>query len=343
MALPVSSLSEICTAVADFVRSGLDAVANNIDVSVGIPAEASSTKHLVNLFFYRFEPSGMVLNTTPADPWRLRLHCLITPFAIAENSISSGENDLRLIGEVLRIFHENPVLGSCSINGEEIRLQVIYNPLTEDQVNQIWSTQGDTVYRPSVAYEMSLAPVMPETLNIGDPLVGAVGKSVAFNVTSRYDSFEGTAVSPPVMPLTVDISNPEWVPAICFVYDGTCCKSLSLDMESSGFASFKPEIWLAGDTASEVSIKWERWDSGGWQDSGTPVTATPFSESIDPETIPGVDDSFPLTLTLPSLSSSSESSAQFLLYAVRSVERYSGGPVIEVRSNPLLISLYRSA
>ncbi len=342
MSLPVSSLSAICTAVADFVRSGLDTVTNDIDVSVGIPAEATSTKHLINLFFYKFEPSGFVLNTRPDEPWRIRIHCLITAMGIAENAVSAGENELRLIGEILRVFHENPVLASADIGGEQVRLQVVYNPVSEDQINQIWSTQGDAVYHPSLAYEMSLTPVMPENVWGGDPLVGSIGNEVLPDSDSRYESYVGTLSAPPVMPVSIDTTAPDWAPEICFIHEAACHKSLSFDMESASFSGFKPEIWLAGDTTASVSLIWEKWDSNGWRTVGSTQTALSETTDLNPEDIPASGSSFPIELTLPEIPAASVNSAQYLLYAVRTYEKYDGGQAIEIKSNPLLISLYRS-
>ena len=45
----------------------------------------------------------------------------------------------------------------------------------DEQINQIWSTQGDTVYRPSLVYEITLAPVDPETPAAQPPRVASLG------------------------------------------------------------------------------------------------------------------------------------------------------------------------
>ena len=106
MPLPESSLSTICASITDFVRTGIGAAVNSINVSIGAPAiiAGDDSQHRLNLFFYRFEPSGFDSDVHPNDPWRIRLFCLITAFGIDEDIINAGENDLRLIGEVMRIF-----------------------------------------------------------------------------------------------------------------------------------------------------------------------------------------------------------------------------------------------
>ena len=87
MPLPQSSLSIICASISEFVRTGVQAAANNIAVSIGAPAEMpeSNDQHRLNLFFYRFEPYGFDADIRPDQIWRLRLFCMITSFGIAED------------------------------------------------------------------------------------------------------------------------------------------------------------------------------------------------------------------------------------------------------------------
>jgi uncharacterized protein DUF4255 len=181
MSLPYSSLSRVCRSVADFVGAELEASVNSVRVLIGSPAEAAKdaeTEHRINLFFYRVEPSGFGFGLSPGESWLLRVHCLITAFGAAEGSVSSGENDLRLLGEVIRVFHEKPILPPLDLDGLTVRMQAVFEPLTLDQINHLWATQGDVTYRPSVAYEMSLLPVIPKVLDVAAPQVSAVDVSV---------------------------------------------------------------------------------------------------------------------------------------------------------------------
>ena len=217
MPLPQSSLSIICASISEFVRTGVQAAANNIAVSIGAPAEMpeSNDQHRLNLFFYRFEPYGFDADIRPDQIWRLRLFCMITSFGIAEDDIPAGENDLRMLGEVIRIFHQQPVLAAVAVNGEQVRLQVVLSPITDEQINQVWSTQGDTTYRPSVIYEMALAPVIPSELYIEPPLVGMLGNQAFPDMAQRYAQFSGASLGPKVPYRLVDIGNPQWSPEIC--------------------------------------------------------------------------------------------------------------------------------
>jgi len=344
MALPESSLSVVCSAIYTFVHGGVGAAANSIKVSMGAPAEVSDNdeEHRLNLFFYRFEPGGFEAAVHPNDPWRVRIFCMISAFGADDSAdvggATAGENALRMIGEVIRIFRERPVMDTVTVGSEQVRLQAVFTPATDEQINQIWSTQGDTSYRPSVVYEMALAPIMPATLRVPPSLVGAVGHQARASETARYSAFSGVVQGPPVSSVSVDISNPQWVPHLCWIHDEECAYSLSVD-EADAFTS---QIWLVGDTADSVNLVWEIWDSNGWRSAGAAVAATPFSTEMDPNVVPTGAPGFPLSVTNPVTIPVGETAAQGLLYATRQVTLIPGEPAIEVRSNPLLLSIYRS-
>lgn len=349
MALPETPLSHICAQISAYVRgvNGLNAAANNISVSTGAPADMADgdDQHRVNLFFYRFEPNAFDANVRPDQIWRVRLFCLITVRGIDEDEVPAGENDLRLLGELLRIFRHQPVFDAGSFGGEQILLQVIFSPVTDEQINQIWSTQGDTTYRPSIIYEMALAPVIPAQRYVEPPLVGMLGNQAFSSMAQRHAGFTGDVQGPRVPYRRVDIDNPAWAAEICWVYQSTCTQTLSFDADSSEFASFTPQIWVAGDTGDSVDLVWEVWDTtDGWRDIGTPQTVTPFSDAIDPDNIPAAAPStFPQDITMPVTIPTGLNAAQGLLYATRSLVLVEGQAPVQVRSNPLLINLYRSS
>jgi hypothetical protein len=45
----------------------------------------------------------------------MRLYCLISAFGAPLDNVSAGENELRVLGEVMRLFHESPVLDTSEI------------------------------------------------------------------------------------------------------------------------------------------------------------------------------------------------------------------------------------
>jgi hypothetical protein len=344
MALPHSSLSRVCRAIADFVGTGLDASANSIQVMIGSPASAApataDASHRVNLFFYRIEPSGFFGCDTSGDPWWVRLHCLVTGFGIDEEQVSAGENDLRLLGEVLRLFHETPVLSVLTVEDETFRLQVVLLPLGADDLNHIWSTQGDVVFRPSIAYEMALAPVLPQERRPESPLVGRIGSEVRAAAAARTSPFFGVIVAPPVPRSMVDISRPDWAPFISFVLDdGTCAQSLLFAHGSQDLGDFVPRVWVAGEPGASVTLLWQRWTSSvGWQDQADTASATATDLTLDPD---AAGDAEIVVVPLPG--ELITDGGQAVLWAERNWVRGSDGVTVTVRSNPLLVSVHGGA
>lgn len=185
-----NTLSQMATHIRDFLQQNL----TGVNITVGPPADAQNDNENaspgVNLFFYRYEPSGFYPDTTPNDPFYLHIFCLITAHG-SSNEIptgeaskpSDGELSVRVLGNVMQAFHEHPeqqiiftrpvktvtenpatVGGTlCQAIDEIANIQVIFKTLTLEEINQIWSTQGDTIFRSAIAYEFALVPIHPCT------------------------------------------------------------------------------------------------------------------------------------------------------------------------------------
>ena len=221
-------------------------------------------------------------------------------------------------------------MATLDVNGVPVRLQVVFQALSGDELNHLWSTQGDTAYRPSVAYEIALGPIVPSELGIGSPLVGAIGAETHATMEARYAPFSGTAMPPPVTATTVETRLESWAPRICFVHANACAQSLALAL---GSVPASLAVWVAGETSTSVSLRWEVWDTDGWRQAGPTLDTTPISSGIDPEAIPNsglVDMGLAFT----------DHAGQGVLYAVHTYTRASDLEQAQVRSNPLLVTLF---
>ncbi|MCP4308627.1 MAG: DUF4255 domain-containing protein [bacterium] len=193
MAIPMPSImSEIARHLSELVNT---TVSGRPKVRIGPPADAdpgdSNTEPIINLFIYRVEPSGFYPDASGNDPLYVRLYCLVTAYSSTttipgdngdDTVVSAGEINLRLLGSVMQLFHENPVqrivfqrANPVSGRDEEIRsdLQVVFKSLSSEEINQIWATQADTAYRASLAYELALAPITPWTARSDAAPVGS--------------------------------------------------------------------------------------------------------------------------------------------------------------------------
>jgi len=344
MPLPDSSLSQVCRSIADFVSSKLAAAQNHIQVRIGNPASAAPAQgdsdHRINLFFYRVEPNAFGPAPAPNETWLLRLHCLITSFAVEEDKVSAGENDLRLLGSVLSAFHERPILEPVTIKGGNgspgttVRTQMVFQPLGVDELNHLWATQGDTAYRPSVAYEIALVPILPKSPRVGGPLVGAVGFAVRSDAAGRHEPFGGRAAPPPVEAREVDSGLEDWAPRVCFVAGGACAESVAFAVGSPALAAFAPRVWVAGADGAAVRLLWEIWDAqAGWRPAAAAVDTVASGPRLDPDRAA----SAPTTaVTLPF----ADHAGQAVLYAERTYRRAADGAQVSLRSNPLLVNLF---
>jgi len=278
--------------------------------------DEDKSQHSLNLFFYRIEPGSFLSGGSNLDPIYIKMHCLITALGADDNGVvkvSAGENDLRLIGGVVASFHSQPFMMLQDDEGNDVaQLQLVMIPLSLEELNHIWSTQGDIAYRPSVAYEIGLAPV---------PL--AVAKERSPRTASVMPSVESS--------LTDASANLDWLPQIKFkADDGQWVEGLTLGSDE---LPADVEVGYTGVAGTEVSFSWEVWDSvDGWQT--LTLEPAPTANIVDTAFN---EASSTITLAIPLAAA-----GQATLYAVRSWQRPDGSTV-KLRSNPLLIVVGGSA
>jgi hypothetical protein len=328
--LAPSSLSRACRSVAEFVDAGIGAAAAGIKVTVGTPDAAAKdgadTGHRLNLFFYRLEPAAIGPAPDPGEPWRVRLDCLITAFSTDEDTIGAGEHDLRVLGEVVRLFHERPVLDPVTLNGETLRLHAVFRPLTVDELNHLWSAQGEAVQRPSVAYELAVAPILPRRRTIVAPRVAALGLAA---VPVGAPAPRPVPLAPAVRPTRAADAD-DWVPEACFVADGVAAYALTREVPP---ADDEVAVWVAGEPGAEVLLRWETWSvAAGWQ-PGPEHPAQATTAGIDPDAAATAPVT---TVPLPF----ADRAGQAALHAERTWTRPDGAEVV-LRGNPLLVTLVR--
>ena len=367
--LPVSSISIAANELRTLLSQQIaDVDEANISISHPKEMKANNSVQGLNLFFYRVEFGAFPSDATPDNPFYVRLHCLITALGSDEqipgpgggNTITGGENDLRLIGEVMRVLHENPLV-PLNDSDQPLRLEVVYLPLSLDDLNHVWSTQGETAYRLSVAYEFFLVPIPLSSPVKKGPRVGAIGIRVQPDLTHKPMPSEGFGLatnSPQVPYVAINTDHSNWSPHICFIDDDS---ELYYVLSLPDTTTDNLHILLAGEQGSEIQLVWEPWqwdfslNVGGWghsvADATTPVASIPvvtdpdnplFSHVIDPN---AVDLRLNQTVSLPFSGAPTENQRrQGVLYAVRHWLRprpQAEPELVSLRSNPLLVSLYR--
>ncbi|MBL4647391.1 MAG: DUF4255 domain-containing protein [Gammaproteobacteria bacterium] len=352
-------MSKVCKALAEYVKTQIELINSEtseiIQVVIGNPlnaeksSSAGSDTHLINLFFYHFNTSEFDSQAFPGEVNQLRVRCLITPFS-QSNTVTEGENDLRLIGEILRIFHEQPVWNYTDEYGDILTsVQIIFRPLAMEEVSQLWGSQEGVSYRPSVSYELALIPVQPNNLRRQAPLVSDVSLNdgAIANVTGAQHTWDD-----------------DWLPDIAFVMalnDGLGKRyfdSLHLLLDSNKnviainkvapavlalFNDHDLTVWIAGADAStsnelSVTLHFDRLnDDYRWEKATETFDMVATSLAVDAEqaataTTAEVDLSwFQLSQNF--------GQTQFTVYATRSYLRTRDNALITLRSKPLLVTV----
>jgi len=281
--LPVSSISESAYTLRRLLVDNIEDISGIDRISIGHPGvnlkkledkEDSS----LNIFFYRVDYDGYPSDGGANNPTYIRLYCLLTAVGhelkdtdsgnTSGRDISKGENELRLIGEVMKVLHQNPVFmlteGGGTTGNDLVSLQIVPHTVTLDDLNHIWSTQGgETPYRLSVAYEISLAPVPYALPAESSPVVGAP-EMHAWGSMSREAGSEMNGLinlAPAVEITEVDTTEDDWVPHLALVEDSAdpAAAGLRYVYRVTGSLSANLKVLLAGKEGADLSLLWSIW------------------------------------------------------------------------------------
>jgi hypothetical protein len=136
---------------------------------------------------------------------------------------------------------------------------------------------------------------------------------------------------------TVGTARPDWAPRVCLVESGGCGLTRSFELTDPALPGYAPAVWVAGDPAEEVTLRWEIWDeAGGWR-SGVPTeTVNPLGTGIDPDAPPDPGDL--ATIELPF----ADRVGQMVLSAVHTYRLEGDTADREARSNLLVVNLFEA-
>ncbi|MBL4661548.1 MAG: DUF4255 domain-containing protein [Alcanivoracaceae bacterium] len=360
MALPATSLAIICSEI----RRKIEEInpptpdgswMNELDVVIGAPGAnlKGVEKNTLNLFYYRFEPFGFHADAIPGETQWIKVFCIITAIGMADdnNNISAGSNELRMLSQVMRYFQEYPVQ-KIEGDSEWWHVQFIPRPLADEQINQIWSTQGDLIYRPSVVYEIALAPIEPSKQAPQAARVASIGHIAGIDMSKQHSSWQEAQRQtwfPLVPSMAVDISNPQWAPAIVMVTGADknrqASLTLSREVTANGAVSIPDlDIWLAGDVSDALNFVGQLLQNGSWKDISIANNQFADVETLDMNSLPlsgNGNINFKLNQQHWIDFDDTGNNWQLQLFAERTITI--NNVEVRIRSNPVLITLSREA
>ena len=126
----------------------------------------------LNLFLFQVTENGQLKNEDlgdaghPADygypPLCLDLHYLLTPHGATDTGPDADLQAQLILGDAMRVLHENPVMVDGldpSLTGAAVRLKLILQRASIEELSKIWTSLPDAAYRRSVVYKLSLVQI----------------------------------------------------------------------------------------------------------------------------------------------------------------------------------------
>lgn len=216
-------------------------------------------------------------------------------------------------------------------------LQVVMQPLEMEEINHIWTTQGDLVYRPSLSYEFALVPVMPA----GPPHVDStvIGVSGEVHAGLAEAPAPGVAIEiPPVPGGRLGLAADGWLPAIAFLDQGRFVHALFESWPEDRFgAAGDPgtrAVSAAGAEGAEIRLQWDLWSADlGWEPHGDPVELQLENAILDPTQI---GDASTVDIAVPTL----DRPSVLALRGERDFAADEGGPAVR-SGNRILMTVTR--
>ena len=162
------AIAAVTSALRQRLQRTLDASLPGTRVTIRPPDKArdSQTGNQVNLFLFQTSPNASWRNVAmePAGPGGLRQPPLALNLLYLMSAHGRDDDDPepfshRLLGEAMRVLHEQPVLDLAELGpapaGGVDRVRVTLQPLSLEEMTKLW-TIFQTPYRLSVVYEATV-------------------------------------------------------------------------------------------------------------------------------------------------------------------------------------------
>jgi hypothetical protein len=234
-------------------------------------SQQKASTSLLNLFFYRVEPSRFYADAGSHDPWFIRVLCLVTAFSTTETIDDPETHSTTMIPEggstfgcsaSAALFQREPIIVPSAPRRMSARISRSAHAAIQPGDQPDLSTQGDVAYRPSLLYEIALLTIEPRTRS-SPPLPVVAG---GLNLHSRAYVVDGRH-APPSLPAAwisprMDIgAGDNWVPALSYVTAGVATQSIAV----AAAPSLKIPLWIAGRPGATVRLVWQHIDRGVWE------------------------------------------------------------------------------
>lgn len=160
-----------------------------------VTVDGTSGRRL-NLFLFQVTENGQLKNDDlvgaghPADygfpPLCVDLHYMVTAHGATETGLDADLQAQLILGDAMRVLHENPVLVDgldSSLMGAAIRLKLVLQRASIEELSKIWTSLPDTAFRRSVVYKLSVVQI--ESRRLRRPSAPVQTRRIHMTVSQR--------------------------------------------------------------------------------------------------------------------------------------------------------------
>lgn len=166
MALHTSGLSIAALALRGLLAENIEGITES-QIMLGPPAKINesdlNTSPRINIFCYNVLYDVPVTTMLGQENPVVTQQFLLTPIGCAQPEIhlTAGEADLRILGELMRVLYQNPVLAIYSDDAPVCKTNLSMRNVSLEEQGKIWGAQKDAIFRPSIACDLLTVPIVP--------------------------------------------------------------------------------------------------------------------------------------------------------------------------------------
>ena len=162
------AIKDVSLTLKKLIEDNLGDIGNKPEITFESPYEIKEEgRNKISIFLYHIEYNYHLRNLEPErvdhdklkmPPLVLDLYYLITPYIFTSGNEDKVQDKL-IIGKIMQIFYDNPILtGSVlqgSLAGTDKELNLIFNPISLEDITKLWSSFQDVPYHLSLTYKVT--------------------------------------------------------------------------------------------------------------------------------------------------------------------------------------------
>lgn len=141
-----------------------DIIASEGEITLSLPGETQGTSTTkLSLYLYRITENPFLKNQEIQnnDPGKIKYTPLgIDLFYLLTAECGNCKMDHTLLGKVIQVFHDNPVVRGSILKGDSLggsseQLRLLFYPLPFEEILQLWQSFSEKSFKLSICYQVT--------------------------------------------------------------------------------------------------------------------------------------------------------------------------------------------